>query len=152
MLNSVKDYATSMQTKLGETYTTYTSKDKLDAILIEVTSNDTWQVSNQKLLELADMTSGMDGPRIIDHLLLKLKSPNFEWKRILKSLNAIEFILKHGAPAAHGKIQASGYSPMSMLSTFRYEEGSVDRGKQIRDKANLLLDLVNNQHKLDTER
>ena len=56
MLNSVKDYASSMQTRVSETYTTYTSKDVLDQLLIEVTSNDTWQVSNQRMLELADAT------------------------------------------------------------------------------------------------
>ena len=40
MLGSVKDYASSVQTRLGETYTAYTSKDKIDQLLIEATSND----------------------------------------------------------------------------------------------------------------
>jgi hypothetical protein len=44
------------------------------------------------------------GPKIVEHLLAKMKSPAFEWKRILKSLNAIEFVLKHGSPNALGKL------------------------------------------------
>mgnify|MGYP006124663057 FL=1 len=57
------------------------------------------------MLELADATNSMEnGPKIIDHLLMKLKSPSFEWKRILKSLNAIDFVLKHGSPNALGKL------------------------------------------------
>lgn len=42
MLSSVKDYASSVATRASETVTSYTSKDKLDQLLIEVTSNDTW--------------------------------------------------------------------------------------------------------------
>ena len=40
MLNTFKDYASSVSTAMSEKVTTYTSKDKLDAILIECTSND----------------------------------------------------------------------------------------------------------------
>jgi hypothetical protein len=57
------------------------------------------------MLELADATNSMEsGPKIVEHLLAKMKSPAFEWKRILKSLNAIEFVLKHGSPNALGKL------------------------------------------------
>lgn len=46
------------------------------------------------MLELADSTNSHEnGPKIVDHLLAKLKSPAFEYKRIIKSLNAIHFIL-----------------------------------------------------------
>ena len=46
-----------MKTKLGETYTSYRG-DKLDQLLMESTSNDNWQISNQKQYELADETAG----------------------------------------------------------------------------------------------
>lgn len=105
MLGSVKEYASSVQTRLGETYTAYTSKDKIDQLLIEATSNDQWSVSNQKLLELADATHGPDGIKIVDHLILKLKAPGFEYRRVLKSLNLIEFLLKNGNLNVLGKVQ-----------------------------------------------
>jgi len=58
------------------------------------------------LLELADATSSMEhGPKIIEHLLEKIKCPAFEWKRILKSLNAIEFLIKNGNLNVLGKLQ-----------------------------------------------
>ena len=61
------------------------------------------------MLELADATqSNENGPKIVDHLLAKIKSPAFEWKRILKSLNAIHFILQHGSENAVGKILMVG--------------------------------------------
>ena len=46
MLDNIKNYASSVGTSVSEKYTTYTSKDKLEQLLIEITSNDSWQVSN----------------------------------------------------------------------------------------------------------
>ena len=109
MLSSVKDYASAFQTRVGETYTSYTSKDKIDALLIEATSNDTWQISNQKMLEMADATNSYESaPKILDHCLLKIKSASFEWRRIYKSLCAIEFLIKNGNPNVIGKLQMQG--------------------------------------------
>jgi hypothetical protein len=97
--------------------------------LLESTSNDTWQLSNQKLLELADATNTADGPRIIDHLLEKIKSPPFEWRRILKAMNALDFMLKNGSLAVLGKVQMVGSSVLLGLQSFDYQEESIDRGK-----------------------
>jgi len=152
MFNTVKDYASSIQTRVGETYTSYASKDKIDTMLLEVTNNGTWNVSNQKLLELADATQGPESPKIIDHLLLKLKSPPCDWKRIIKSLTAIEFIMKHGGHSAIGKLQMQGSMSMQSLCSFNYTEDGIERGKTIREKTHLLLDLIHNPHKLEIER
>lgn len=152
MLGSVKDYASSVQTRLGETYTSYTSKDAIEQLLIEATSNDQWSVSNQKLMQLADATHGPDGIKIVDHLMLKLKSPAFEYRRILKALNLIEFLLKNGNLNVLGKIQMTGQRALTDLQTFEYREGNVDGGKPVRDKAFLIMDLMHNRHKLEMER
>jgi hypothetical protein len=45
-----------------------------------------------------------------------------------------------------------GTSKLQQLCTFHYEEGGVDKGKQIREKANLIIDLLHNNHKLEAER
>jgi hypothetical protein len=63
------------------------------------------------MYSLADATHSMDqGGKIVDGLLLKLQSPAFEWRRIIKSLNAVDFILKNGSPNVFGKIQMNGSS------------------------------------------
>jgi hypothetical protein len=57
------------------------------------------------MLELADATNGYEAaPKIIDHCLAKIKSPSFEWRRIYKSLCAIEFLMKNGNPNVCGKL------------------------------------------------
>ena len=97
-----------MQNKVSETYTSYRG-DKVDQLLIEATSNDQWELSNQKLLELSDETFGSNGTKIIDHLIQKLKlTPSFEWKRIIKTMNVIDFLLKNANMNVLGKIQMSG--------------------------------------------
>lgn len=67
-------------------------------------------------------------------------------------MNVIEFLLKNANLNGLGKLQMVGNPIIQKLSTFDYQEGAVDRGKQVRDKAYLLLDLFNNQHKLEMER
>jgi hypothetical protein len=84
--------------------------------------------------------------------MLKMKSPSFEWKRIVKSLNAIEFIIKNGNMNMLGKIQMEGGGMLNNLTGFSFDENGVERGRTIRDKATLIYDLLNNKHKLELER
>jgi hypothetical protein len=53
---------------------------------------------------LADATHGPDGIKIVDHLILKMKAPPFEHRRIFKSLLLVEFLLKNGNLNVMGKI------------------------------------------------
>ena len=109
-MNNISEYATSLKTRAAETYTGYTSKDEIEQALLEATSDNATQLSNTKLLELADATGGSEGGRIIEHFLEKLKCPGFEWKRIAKALNAVEFLIKNGNPGLIGKVQIQGGS------------------------------------------
>ena len=56
-------------------------------------------------MELSDETFSSNGSKICDHLILKLKqTPSFEWRRILKTMNVIDFLLKNGNLSVLGKI------------------------------------------------
>ena len=110
MMNNLSEYATSLKTRAAETYTGYTSKDEIEQALLEATSDNATQLSNTALLVLADATNGSEGGRIMDHFLEKLKCAAFEWKRIAKALNAIEFMIKNGNPGLVGKVQMQGGS------------------------------------------
>jgi len=81
------------------------------------------------MLEVADATHSSDALKIVDHLILKLKSPAFEYRRILKSLNAIDFLLKHGSLNGLGKLQMQGQQTISQLQSFDYKEDGADRGR-----------------------
>lgn len=92
-------------------------------------------MSNQKLLEVADMTSGPHRDKIIEHLILKLKSAGFEWKRINKTLSVLEFIIKYGDPNCASKLQMKGQSALQECVGFSYAENGIDKGGQIRNKS-----------------
>ena len=46
----------------------------------------------------------------------------------------------------------TGSKALTDLQTFEYKEGGVDHGRQIREKAYLVMDLMHNRHKLEVER
>lgn len=47
------------KSKAADSYTTYMAKDDLDKLLLEATSNENWNISNTKLLQIADATYEM---------------------------------------------------------------------------------------------
>jgi uncharacterized protein YpuA (DUF1002 family) len=85
--------------KAQDTYAGYAAKDDIEKLLVEATANENWNLSNSKLLELSDASYNMENSnKIADFLLLKLSAKGPEWRRVLKSLNAIDFLLKNGSP------------------------------------------------------
>lgn len=47
------------KSKAADSYTTYMAKDELDKLLVEATSNENWNISNTKLLQISDATYDM---------------------------------------------------------------------------------------------
>ena len=78
---------------------------------------------------------------IVAHLKQKLEVPAFEWRRVLKSLTAMEYLLKNGPPRFAQDLKMDMYKLMN-LQSFSYYEDGIDRGLAIREKAILLQDLV----------
>ena len=77
------------------------------------------------------------------HLKQKLDVPAFEWRRVLKSLTAMEYLLKNGPPRVAQDLRNDMFKLQSLMS-FSYHEDNMDKGHSIREKAILLQDLVSN--------
>jgi len=41
---------------VADTYAGYMAKDDLERVLVEATANENWNISNSKLLQIADAT------------------------------------------------------------------------------------------------
>ena len=41
---------------MSDTYSGYMAKDDLEKVLVEATANENWNISNTKLLQIADST------------------------------------------------------------------------------------------------
>ena len=63
------------------------------------------------------------------------------WRRILKSLSAIEFLIKNGSPPAVIQFKRDLYK-ISSLCNFSYTENGVDKGAAIRERVNLVVDML----------
>jgi len=66
-------------------------------------------------------------------------------------MHAIEYLIKNGSPSSVQQIKRENYK-LSSLTNFSYSEGGLDKGKPVREKCNLLLDLLNNEELLMRER
>lgn len=66
-------------------------------------------------------------------------------------MNALEFLIKNGSPSSVQQIRRENYKLTSLMN-FSFTEAGLDRGKAVREKINLILDLLNNEELLQRER
>ena len=95
--------------------------------------------------------SSQNVEKILAHFYLKLQSKAHEWRRILKTLNSIEFIIKNGSPNAIQTLKREIYKLQS-LSNFSHVENGKDKGQSVREKIGLIVDLLNSDQQLMRER
>ena len=62
------------------------------------------------------------------HLWAKLNSKPKEWRRIFKTLNAMDYLIKNGAPRAVQDIKDDLFKIRAFVE-FSYTEGGQDRGQ-----------------------
>jgi hypothetical protein len=70
---------------------------------------------------------------------------------VLKTLHAIDFLIKNGSPPAVMSYKREMYK-ISSLSGISHMENGLDKGKPIREKACLICDLLNSEDNLMRER
>ena len=79
--------------------------------------------------------------KVSKFLYLKLESGGPMWRRVLKALTAIEFIIKNGSPPAVIQFKRDLYK-ITSLTNFSHMENGIDRGNAVRDKVNLIIDML----------
>jgi len=71
--------------------------------------------------------------RIVTFVFLRLKSKAVEWRRVLKTLNVIDFCIKNGSPSLVIGMKREIYK-ISSLCSFTYMENGSDKGNSVREK------------------
>ena len=89
--------------------------------------------------------------RVCQFCYVKLQANAVEWRRILKTLNVLEFVVKNGGPQAVMQLKRDTYK-ISSLCNFNYMENGVERGGAVREKVNLICDLLGSEQRLHQER
>jgi epsin len=85
------------------------------------------------------------------HLWKKLNSSPKEWRRIYKTLHAMEYLVKNGAPRCIQEIKDEIYK-IRAFQDFNFSENGTDRGQGVRDKARALCEILSDNEKLQQER
>ena len=89
--------------------------------------------------------------RVCQFCYVKLGAAAAQWRRILKTLTVLEFTCKNGSPSAVMQLKRDLYK-ISTLANFNFMENGVERGNAVREKVNLICDLLSSEARLHQER
>ena len=137
--------------KKATQWKTYLTKTGLERMIIEATDNEEPVMPNSLLYSIADRTgSDQDVQTILKCVWENLKSPPKCWRKISKTIDLIETLVKLGDPRIKQEFINSAFKFRS-LQDFSYREGGVEKAGPVQQKARQLYYLLSNREVLETE-
>ncbi|XP_070778292.1 epsin-1-like [Enoplosus armatus] len=118
----------------------------------EATSNDPWGPSSSQMADLSDLTYNVVACNEIMTMLWKRLKDDKNWRHIHKSLTLLEYLLKTGDDRVLLKMKDNIYI-VKALTEYRFvEKDGKDQGGNVREKAKVVLVLMEDDEKLKEER
>ncbi|XP_042363098.1 LOW QUALITY PROTEIN: epsin-2-like [Plectropomus leopardus] len=118
----------------------------------EATSNDPWGPSSTQMADLSDLTYNVVACNEIMTMLWKRLKDDKNWRHIHKSLTLLEYLLKTGDDRVLLKMKDNIYI-VKALTEYRFvEKDGKDQGVNVREKAKVVLVLMEDDEKLKEER
>merc|ERR1719487_810039 len=129
-----------------------TGGSALEKKLKEACSNENWGCPNSLLAEIGQATWSPDDYRtVMSYVWATMGEPPKYWRRILKALNLLEYLLKSGSEHCIDEARDNLYKIRS-LEGFHFEEEGKDKGIGLREKAKVVAELLNDRSTLREER
>ncbi|CAK9022564.1 unnamed protein product [Durusdinium trenchii] len=120
--------------------------------LREATSNKRWGCPNSVLHELAlDAQTYKYRQKIMTRAVENLNGNQEKWRRILKTLIMLEYLIKNGGENIADELRGEQLM-FRRLANFQCREDGTDRGSGVREKADTLVKLLNDKEFLKSER
>nr|XP_046273457.1 epsin-2-like isoform X1 [Scatophagus argus]XP_046273458.1 epsin-2-like isoform X1 [Scatophagus argus] len=118
----------------------------------EATSNDPWGPSSSQMADISDLTYNVVACNEIMTMLWKRLKDDKNWRHIHKSLTLLEYLLKTGDDRVLLKMKDNIYI-VKALTEYRFvEKDGKDQGANVREKAKVVLVLMEDDDKLKAER
>lgn len=118
----------------------------------EATSNDPWGPSSSQMADISDLTYNVVACNEIMTMLWKRLKDDKNWRHIHKSLTLLEYLLKTGDDRVLLKMKENIYI-VKALTEYRFvEKDGKDQGVNVREKAKVVLVLMEDDEKLKEER
>ncbi|CAK5073505.1 unnamed protein product [Meloidogyne enterolobii] len=118
----------------------------------EVTSNDPWGPTTALMSEIADMTHALIlFDEVMSIIWKRLNDQGKNWRHVYKSLVLLDYLIKCGSERVVKQCKEK-ISSIEILKDFQYIEEYLDRGLNVRTRANQLVALLTDDEKLKSER
>ncbi|KAK5883305.1 hypothetical protein CesoFtcFv8_019648 [Champsocephalus esox] len=118
----------------------------------EATSNDPWGPSSTQMADLSDLTYNVVACNEIMTMLWRRLNDDKNWRHIHKSLTLLEYLLKTGDDRVLLQMKDNIYI-VKALTEYRFiEKDGKDQGGNVREKAKVVLVLMEDDDKLKEER
>lgn len=120
----------------------------------EATNEDPWGPTGPQMAEIAHMTFQYDAfPEIMAMLWRRMLQENkYAWRRVYKSLTLLNYLLKNGSERVVGNARDHVFE-MRALENYKFiDDRGRDQGLNVRHRAKLLIDLIQDEDQLRMER
>mmetsp|Transcript_1903 Transcript_1903/g.4861 ORF Transcript_1903/g.4861 Transcript_1903/m.4861 type:complete len:547 (-) Transcript_1903:112-1752(-) len=120
----------------------------LERNIREATSNENWGCANSILYDIAVAAQDYsDRQKIMKKIREFMDEKPHKWRRILKTLNLVDYLLKNGTDRTVDDCLGEQYT-VRRLERFSYSEEGKDRGAAVRDKAKAISEMMGSKDAL----
>lgn len=119
MFDKIADSANILKAKI--------TKDELEEKLIQATSEENWQASTNVLHDISNASYNYEKWQKISSFIWEKLEKKTTWRKILKTLHLVEFLLKNGPSSVISSFKYDIYHFRSFSDYQHYSDG-VDRG------------------------
>merc|ERR1719210_2097889 len=124
----------------------------LDKNLREATSNQNWGCPNSLLHDIARASHNYEDCQIVmQEIWAGMQERGPKWRRVLKTLNLLEFLVKNGSERIIDDLRRDQYKIRSLMD-FSFQEDGKDKGAAVREKAKIVVELMGDMETLRSER
>ncbi|CAI5756627.1 unnamed protein product [Candida verbasci] len=127
---------------------------EIESKVREATNNEPWGASSTLMAQIASCTYNYrEREEIVAFIFRRFteKAAN-EWRQIYKSLQLLDYLVKNGSERIIDDVRAN-LSLIQMLKSFHYiDSKGRDQGINVRNKAKNLINLLNDDQLIRTER
>ncbi|XP_055076436.2 uncharacterized protein epn1b isoform X2 [Misgurnus anguillicaudatus] len=118
----------------------------------EATSNDPWGPSSSQMADISDLTYNVVACNEILTMLWKRLSDDKNWRHVYKSLTLLEYLLKTGSDRVPQQCTENLHI-LKVLTEYRFtDKDGKDQGINVREKAKIVMLLVEDEDKRKEER
>ena len=127
-------------------------KTELEKTLDQALSNENWGASGTMLADIAQASYNENDYKVITDAIWKTLAvqPKY-WKQIFKALNLIDHLIRNGSPRIIDDTR-DRIEKLRALQDFSFKEQQYERGNGIREKASLIIELLDDDSRLRFER